>query len=104
MEQKEIKAPEKAVTLISTFQGQFRDICGTFHPAGLPREISGKGSNVAWAAKHIVETRRDVSMDARDVIITVMDGKLSKDYNIVVWFYNANFISSRYPSFAGLLQ
>ncbi|KAF3388135.1 hypothetical protein DPV78_012322 [Talaromyces pinophilus] len=40
MEQKEVKAPEKAVVLISTFQGQFRDICGTFHPVGLPREIS----------------------------------------------------------------
>lgn len=78
MEQKEVKAPEKAVTLISTFQGQFRDICGTFHPAGLPREISGKGSNVAWAAKHIVETRRDPSIDTRDVIITVMDGKSAK--------------------------
>lgn len=73
MEQKETKAPEKAVTLISTFQGHFRDISGTFHPAGLPGEISGKGSNVAWAAKHVVETRPE--MESRDVIITVMDGK-----------------------------
>jgi hypothetical protein len=75
MEQKEIKAPEKAATLTSTFQGRFRDISGTFHPAGLPGEISGKGSNVAWAAKHIVETREDPDVDSRDVIITVMDGK-----------------------------
>ncbi|EED12126.1 hypothetical protein TSTA_001940 [Talaromyces stipitatus ATCC 10500] len=82
MEQKEVKAPEKAATLISSFQGQFRDICGTFHPSGLPREISGKGSNVAWAAKHIVETRSDSSFDSRDVIITVMDADthLSQDY------------------------
>ena len=85
MEQKEVKAPEKAVILISTFQGQFRDICGTFHPAGLPGEISGKGSNVAWAAKHIVETRREPSIDTRDVVITVMDGKLLKNLCSFLW-------------------
>lgn len=76
MEQKESRAPEKAVALISTYQDRFRDICGTFHPSGLPGEISGKGSNVAWAAKHIVQTRQDASADPRDVIITVMDGEL----------------------------
>lgn len=76
MEQKESRAPEKAVALISTYQDRFRDICGTFHPSGLPGEISGKGSNVAWAAKHIVQTRQDSSVDPRDVIITVMDGEL----------------------------
>lgn len=77
MEQKELKAPEKAVTLISTFQGHFKDICSTFHPSGLAGEISGKSSNVAWAAKHIVQTRRsdDHAVDFGDVIITVMDGK-----------------------------
>lgn len=78
MEQKETKAPEKAATLISMFQGQFRDICGTFHPAGLPGEIAGKSSNVAFAARHIIDAhRRDETVNPRDVIITVMDGRVS---------------------------
>ena len=76
MEQKETKSPEKAVTLISTFEGYFRDICSTFHPAGLPGEIAGKSSNVAFAARHIIEAhRRDETVNSRDVIITVMDGR-----------------------------
>lgn len=78
MEQKEAKAPEKAVSLISTFESQFRDICSTFHPAGLPGEIAGKSSNVAFAAHHIVEAHRsDETGDSRDIIITVMDGMSS---------------------------
>lgn len=78
MEQKELTAPEKAVALISTFQGHFKDICSTFHPSGLKGEISGKSSNVAWAAKHIVQTHKseDHALNFGDIIITVMDGRL----------------------------
>lgn len=76
MEQKETKAPEKAISLIAQFEGDFRDICSTFHPANLPGEIAGKGSNVAFAARHIIEAyRTDASVSPRDVIITVMDGR-----------------------------
>jgi hypothetical protein len=77
MEQKEAKAPEKAISLITAFEGVFREICSTFHPANLPGEIAGKSSNVAFAARHIVEAQRpDQSVLPHDIIITVMDGAL----------------------------
>lgn len=78
MEQKELKSPEKAISLITQFEGVFREVCSTFHPANLPGEIAGKSSNVAFAARHIVEAhRRDQSVLPQDVIITVMDGMSS---------------------------
>jgi hypothetical protein len=79
MEEKEAGAVEKATELSSTYEKSFRRIHATFHPAGLPGEIAGKSSNVAFAARHIARVHRAaLASGTCDVIITVMDGtKLS---------------------------
>ena len=51
MEEREPGAHAKAATLIMRFRTSFADMFATYHPAGLPNETPGKGSNEAWAAR-----------------------------------------------------
>lgn len=51
MEDREPGAHEKASRLVDRYRPRFGDIFATFHPAGLPDETPGKGSNEAWAAR-----------------------------------------------------
>ena len=75
MEQKETEAAEKAEQLISVFETAFAQIHATFHPPGVPGEIAGKSSNVAFAARHIMALHaRDDENGAMDTLITVIDG------------------------------
>jgi hypothetical protein len=76
MEHKEDAASVKAAQLVSAFEKSFLDIQPTFHPSGVQGEIAGKSSNVAFAARRIVEIHRTaLQSDACNVIVTVMDGK-----------------------------
>ncbi|TDZ14984.1 hypothetical protein Cob_v012124 [Colletotrichum orbiculare MAFF 240422] len=71
MEQREPNVELKAMTLIQEFVKKFRSIDYTTHPADIPGESAGKGSNVAWAARKLSQK---YSMAARkDVIITGLD-------------------------------
>lgn len=73
MEQRENNVEIKALSLINEFVKKFRSIDYTIHPCDIPGESSGKGSNVAWAARKLSEK---YSMASRkDVIITGIDGK-----------------------------
>lgn len=75
MEQKEAVAADKAAHLMSVFEQSFLDIHTTFHPSGLKGEIAGKSSNVACAARRIMEIHRtELKIDCCNVIVTVMDG------------------------------
>lgn len=75
MEQKEVDVHETAAKLLSSFEASFLRVQSTFHPANMPGEIAGKGSNVAFAARYIVEQHRPSLMgDSSNVIITVIDG------------------------------
>ncbi|MEJ5199899.1 MAG: hypothetical protein WHX53_13330, partial [Anaerolineae bacterium] len=62
MEEAEAESRAKAAELQARFAGRFADLLATFHPAGLPGEIRGKGSNLRWAAEEVrrelVERRR----------------------------------------------
>lgn len=79
MEQKEDTAADKAAHLVSFFEKSFLHIRPTFHPPGVPGEIAGKSSNVAFAARRIVEIHRaDLKMDCCNVVVTVMDGKFTR--------------------------
>ncbi|MGE0134853.1 MAG: glycosyltransferase family 2 protein [Dehalococcoidia bacterium] len=51
MEERETGAQRKAARLLLSYRGRFGDIFATFHPAGVPGEAPGKGSNEAWAAR-----------------------------------------------------
>ncbi|KAL3435489.1 glycosyl transferase family group 2-domain-containing protein [Aspergillus tetrazonus] len=83
MEQKEVWAAEKAEKLLCSFEKSFALIEPTFHPTGLPSEIAGKSSNVAFAARHIAQIHQaELKAGTCDVIITVMDAdtNLWQDY------------------------
>jgi hypothetical protein len=51
MEERETEADAKAGHLLRAFAARFGDLFATFHPAGIPGEAPGKGSNEAWAVR-----------------------------------------------------
>ena len=71
MEELDPGAETVAMTLIQAFQGRFRDIQNTLHPAWLPGEAQGKSSNISWAARRVGEKYSD----GDNTIVTVMDGQ-----------------------------
>ncbi len=74
MEAREADAHIKAERLVGRFRGTFANMFATFHPAGLPGETPGKGSNEAWGAReayiHIIEERGE---DIRRYSVTSCD-------------------------------
>lgn len=75
MEQKEAGAAEKAAKLVSAFEKCFRHVRTTFHTV-IEGEIAGKSSNVAFAARRIMEVHRStLQSESCNVIATVMDGR-----------------------------
>lgn len=74
MEQKEKNSSYKAASLLSLFEDKFLAIRSTFHPAGLPGEVAGKGSNVSFAARKIFD-HHAMDKNKSNVIITVIDCK-----------------------------
>ncbi|KAL4882192.1 glycosyl transferase family group 2-domain-containing protein [Aspergillus karnatakaensis] len=83
MEQKESGAAEKAEKLVSYYEKSFSAIQATFHPAGLPSEIAGKSSNVAFAARCIGQVHQaGLETSTSNVVLKVMDADthLWQDY------------------------
>lgn len=74
MEARETEAHLKAERLVNRFRDRFHHMFATYHPAGLPNETPGKGSNEAWGAReayiHLIEERGD---DIRRYSITSCD-------------------------------
>ncbi|KAI6848743.1 hypothetical protein KC366_g10174 [Hortaea werneckii] len=72
MEEREVGVHTKAMDLIASFKGVFRNMSFTLHPGDLPNEAPGKSSNEAWAAKKISE---DFSMSSNkeNVVVVTMD-------------------------------
>lgn len=81
MEIRENNVELKAMGLVQEFIKKFRSLDFTVHPANIPGESAGKGSNMAWAVRQLSER---YSMDIRrDVIITGIDGMFSAAYYYV---------------------
>lgn len=55
MEEREAGGRAKGETLRSQYADSFLDISVSIHPSGLPGEVAGKGSNVGWGARWLVE-------------------------------------------------
>jgi len=55
MEEREAGSRAKGDTLRTQYVDKFRDITVSIHPSGLPGEAPGKGSNVGWGARWLVE-------------------------------------------------
>ncbi|GAA5807088.1 hypothetical protein MFLAVUS_000438 [Mucor flavus] len=74
MEQSEIGWEDKARKLQDHFSDRFYQIVVTGHPRDIPGESRGKGSNVAYAARHgCLELVEKYKIDRQRIIITVSD-------------------------------
>lgn len=74
MEQSELGWEEKAKRLQDHFNDRFPQIIITGHPSDIPGESRGKGSNVAFAARHgCLELVEKHNIDRNRIIITVSD-------------------------------
>lgn len=56
-----------------TFGHCFSDIMGTMHPASLPDEIPGKGSNMHWSARQMRAVLDERGWPYDDVVATIFD-------------------------------
>jgi len=72
MEAREAGAEEKVSELRQRFEGEFKEIRATYHPAGLPNDPPGKASNLSWAFKQLVAEMTSEEEMAK-VVLTVAD-------------------------------
>lgn len=73
MEQSETNWESKGQRLTSLFEDRFAHFIVTGHPANIPGESRGKGSNVAYAAKNGCAELLRRGVDRRRIILTVTD-------------------------------
>ncbi|KAI8082760.1 glycosyl transferase family group 2-domain-containing protein [Halteromyces radiatus] len=73
MEQSESEWEQKGQRLASVFADRFAYFIVTGHPANIPGESRGKGSNVAYAARNGCAELLRRGVDRRRVILTVTD-------------------------------
>lgn len=73
MEASEINYEQKAENLTTYFKDSFLQFIVTAHPADIPGESRGKGSNVAFAARHGCAQMLQHGIDRKRIILTVSD-------------------------------
>ena len=61
------------------WQGTFRDLVFVEHPAGLPKEVVGKGANLSYTGPKVSEWVRKHRLDSKNVIITTLDSDNKPD-------------------------
>ncbi len=65
---------ETVRTIESRYKDTFHTLYTTFHPAGLPGELAGKGSNQAWGTRKVKEEVIDkMGLDYKKLIVSVLD-------------------------------
>lgn len=67
------EAVEKVRHLEKALAGKFRELYATYHPANLPNDPPGKGSNVAYAFKNLSQHLSDIGQDPSKVVLTIAD-------------------------------
>jgi hypothetical protein len=68
------EAQETGRRIREAYGGRFHSFLVTTHPAGIPGELAGKGSNQAWAAKRLKEEVIDrEKLSAEDILVSVFD-------------------------------
>jgi len=68
------EAEEIAKRVKEKYKNSFKEILITVHPADLPGEMAGKGSNIAWAAERSrVEVLDPNNIDYKNVLVSAFD-------------------------------
>lgn len=78
MEEREPGAAVKATRLVEMSSSCFHGMDFSCHPANVPNELAGKGSNVNWAFEQFCKRFSGV-INQKTVIVTIMDGRFSSD-------------------------
>ena len=90
-------AKEVARKIEEEFGGMFFRLMITRHPAGLPGEIAGKGSNEAWAGKAVVrEVIDSAGIRYESVLVSVFDA----DTQVLPHYFGVltySFLTASYP-------
>lgn len=97
----EERAGSEAQVIAAAMKAKYRDVFGeiliTTHPAAIPGELAGKGSNASYAAEEVrtkVLDARGIRYDETLVSIFDIDTVLYPDYlNCLVW----HFFTARHP-------
>ncbi|MDQ1301829.1 MAG: hypothetical protein QG637_1751, partial [Chloroflexota bacterium] len=87
MEEAEEGCRAKAAALQARYAGRFADLLATYHPADVPGEIRGKGSNLRYAAAevwHELVERRHMPIDRLTLTSSDADSLLHPRYFSVV--------------------
>ena len=66
-------AEKKVIKLKEDFKSNFKDFLIIKHPAHLPDEIIGKGSNITYAGEKLVGYIKEKKLDPENVVITTLD-------------------------------
>lgn len=74
MEERESGAAVKATRLVEMSSSCFHGMDFSCHPANVPNELAGKGSNVNWAFEQFSK-RFSGAVNQKTTIVTVMDGR-----------------------------
>jgi hypothetical protein len=91
MEGAEAGAANKAEQLVAEFRHRFHHLIYAVHPRGLPGELRGKSSNIAWASRAGKQYLIDqCGVDLNHVALTVMDSDTlwhpRMFYALTYWF------------------
>ena len=91
------KSEEVAEKILKEFSGFFPWLIVTKHPANLPGEIPGKGSNESWAAKEAKKILIDkLKISYEKIIVSVFDA----DTQVYPEYFGClayNFLAADYP-------
>lgn len=66
-------ARETSRKLVEKYKNIFPHILETEHPADLPEEIPGKGSNTAWAGRRVREYVDKLNIPYEDIVVSSLD-------------------------------
>jgi len=91
-EEKYRQETESSINTISKeFSGKFFKFLVTWHPAGLPGEIAGKGSNDNWAGKRAKEDVVDLlNIPYENIVVSFFDTDtciFPKYFSCLSWYY-----------------
>lgn len=67
--------------LVADYKSNFYDCLAYCHPADLPDEIIGKGSNITYAGRQFKKYLKEQAIDPRRVIVTTLDADNRPDKN-----------------------
>lgn len=59
--------------IMTRYRERFYDIITTLHPANLPDEMPGKGSNIHWAGKHVKEYIDAAKLPYENLVVSSFD-------------------------------